>query len=174
MYSWEHTLDHMSCCQSFLVGRRCAAMPPGFEGRKVGARPDAFSPRHRAILNRPNVMQWECETPVTMRPALAQIRLCMPSLELVGNNPPPCSQTLEKQGGGYFLRMSIPQNFSRLRRDHDIQGLCYFYQLSTLITSDSAPQAKILRFLDSKMMISIAKSIENRFQISKFSPTNLT
>ena len=37
-----------------------------------------------------------------------------------------------------------------------------------------APQAKILRFLHSKMMISIAKSIENRVQISKFSPTNLT
>ena len=41
-----------------------------------------------------------------------------------------------------------------------------FYQLSTLITSDSAPQAEHLRFLHSKMMISIANSTENRVQIS--------
>ena len=106
----------------------------------------------------------------TPRPPYTWLDPCgNPSLDLVGNNPPPpLFSNPGKTRGGYFLRMPIPQNFSRLRRDHDIQGLCYFYQLSTLITSDSAPQAKILRFSDSKMMISIAKSIENRFQISNF------
>ena len=62
-----------------------------------------------------------------------------------------------------YVKIHICQNL--LYKDYAI-----FINYQQLLHQISAPQAKILRFLHSEMMISIAKSIENSVQIPNFPP----
>ena len=86
----------------------------------------------------------------------------------------PGSDGLFKNPGktrGFFLTVGqIPKFFAPSARLWLYKDYAIFINYQQLLHQISAPQAKILRFLHSEMMISIAKSIENSVQIPNFPP----